>query len=915
MSTSPDITIIIPLHNDEEWVADALASSLSQTHASLEVICVDDASTDGTCAVVERIQQTDSRVRLYRQPTNRTAFQARKLGVEKSRAPYVLFLDGDDRLIHDAVEVALDVARTSGADLVGFGVDVVSQDGRHPTRFATDLQPVHTDLVGGQIVNGLFPIGKVAQGHLWRYLWSKELLRAAYAALEDSLELPRANDIPVSFLGAVMARRYVSTDKKLYQYFWRRGVSGLATGSESAFDFYLGAMNSIDAVGVALEVARTRGSEMEDLDAIYDSARLSMVQVLLRRCEETADPDLQALYVSKLIARVGMVDAVRAASVFFTPALSMLARGEMGAFHFPQSPPRVVMLTTGNLDTGGVQGVLVSQAQLLLRAGFKVIVAVQTLGDTAFRLPESVPVVRWTGRNRAEKIAEYLRLCEEYAVDVIIDHHILYNENWPFFALAARAQGIPTVGWLHNFALRPLYDSTTRSSFLAERLPILASVVVLSKADVAFWKLRGVERVAYLPNPPSPWLESRGVAQDTRHWDGGVLRLVWWGRLQQHTKRVRGLIDVAEELDRRGIDFHLTVIGPDSPDATAEQLRKSVSERELDASVTVSGPLHGRDLSDALEDAHLYISLSGIEGYPLTLIEAQALGMPVVMYELPWLAVLDRNEGVLSVAQGDLRAITDSVERIASDPDLYSRLSAASLEAATRATGHDFLALYDALLNHRLPASEYSPAPTETDMRMLLDLAIAFSEEGVRRAARVEKRAQSRADDLRRRVDRLERRPSGAATRDDRSANAQGQSDARVTALGARVRNSLLRLKTRLTGSASVLGARVQADELVLRLRPPRGRAFRGVQLHREIDGVPIAHDLALAGEPDGTVLARMSVYPLADRRWTVRATAMVSGVESVVSVPIHANAQTRGNRKLKVRFHSGDTVQIYTHR
>ncbi|WP_181164225.1 glycosyltransferase [Microbacterium foliorum] len=913
MSPSPAITIIIPLHNDEEWVADALASCLSQTHTSLEVICVDDASTDGTCAVVEQIQQTDARVRLIRQSTNRTAFQARKLGVEQSQAPYVLFLDGDDRLRHDAAEVTLDLARTSGADLVGFGVDVVSQDGRHPSRFATDLQPVHTELVGDQIVNGLFPIGKVAQGHLWRYLWSTELLRAAYAALDDSLELPRANDIPISFLGAVMAGRYVSTDKKLYQYFWRRGVSGLATGSESAFDFYLGAMDSIDAVGVALEDSRTRVSETGDLDAIYDSARLSMVQVLLRRCEETADPDLQALYLRKLVARVGRVDAVRAASVFFPQALSMLARGETGAFDFSQSAPRVVMLTTGNLDTGGVQGVLVAQAHLLRRAGFDVVVAVQTLGDTAFHLPDSVPVVRWTGRNRAEKIADYLRLCEEYAVDVIIDHHVLYNENWPFFALAARAQGIPTIGWLHNFALRPLYDSTTRSSFLADRLPILANVVVLSKADVAFWKLRGVERVAYLPNPPSPWLESRGVAHDPRHWDGGVLRLVWWGRLQQHTKRVRGLVDVAEELDRRGVDFHLTVIGPDSPDASAEQLRKSVSERELDARVTISGPLHGQDLSDALEHAHVYISLSGIEGYPLTLIEAQALGMPVVMYELPWLAVLDHNAGVSSVAQGDLRALADRVERIASDPGLYSRMSAASLEAATRATGHDFLALYDALLNQRLSASEYSPAPTETDMRMLMDLAIAFSEEGIRRAARVERRAQSRADDLRRQLNRLEKRSRGGAASPARTA-LQSDSGRRETALEARLRTSIARLKALVSGSACVLGARVQADELVLRLRPPRGRAFRSVQLHREIDGVPIAHNLALADEPDGTVLAKMSVDPLANRRWTVRATAMVSGVESVVSVPIHANAQTRGSRKLKVRFHPGETVQIYSH-
>ncbi|UGS26391.1 glycosyltransferase [Microbacterium resistens] len=900
MPTSPDITIVVPLHNDEAWVRDAIRSALDQTWTSLEVICVDDASTDGTCAAVEQVQQTDARVRLFRQESNRTAYQARKLGVEQARGSYVLFLDGDDRLSSDAVEVAYTLARQNNADLVGFGVEVVSEDGAHPGRFASDLQPTHSELVGDEILQGLFPTGKVAQGHLWRYLWSTDLLRAAYGALDGELELPRANDIPISFLGAVMANHYVSTRKKLYQYYWRRGVSGLASETADAFDFYLGAMDSIDAVGVALDASGLRRSDVDDLDAIYDSARLSMIQVLLRRCEGTVDRELRELCVRKLVDRVGKVDAVRAAALFFSQALLMLARDDMGPIEPRRRPPQVVMLTTGNLDIGGVQGVLAAQAKILRDAGYEVIVVVQSLGDTASLLPESVPVLQWTGRNRAEKMSHYLRICSEYNVDVIIDHHVLYNENWPFYALAARAQGIPTIGWLHNFALRSLYDSTTRGSFLVERLAILANVVVLSKADVAFWKSHGIERVTYLPNPPSPWLEANGVVRTPRRWDGGVLRLVWWGRLQQHTKRVLDFVDVAEELNRRSIDFHLTIIGPDSADATADQLRASMRARELDSRVTITGPLRGQDLTDALNDAHVYVSLSGIEGYPLTLIEAQALGMPVVMYELPWLAVLDGNKGVRSVPQKDTRALAEQLESIIADPSVYSQLSVASLDAATAATEHDFSRLYDAFLNGDLPDAVYSPAPTESDVRMLLDLSLRFSEEGIRRAARVERRAQARADELRKQISALRRTTSTPAV---------------VSAGGVRHRilAASTRLRRRLSRSEQVVGAWIERDTICLQLRLPRGRALQSAQLYRQVDGTEIVHDLVLKSAPDGTILATQNVRMIMKRRWKVRATLLIGGTTTrLVALPIFPGAPVRGDENFGVRIHRGETVQVY---
>src|SRR5688572_15584834 len=102
MSPSPLISIVIPVFNDEQTVSAALESALRQTLADIEVICVDDASTDGTAAVIERFRARDPRVRLIRQERNLSAFQSRRAGILASEAEYVLFLDGDDELVPDA---------------------------------------------------------------------------------------------------------------------------------------------------------------------------------------------------------------------------------------------------------------------------------------------------------------------------------------------------------------------------------------------------------------------------------------------------------------------------------------------------------------------------------------------------------------------------------------------------------------------------------------------------------------------------------------------------------------------------------------------------------------------------------------------------------------------------------------------
>lgn len=102
---APRISIITPNFNKGEFLAACIKSVLDQTFADWEMIVVDDGSTDGSDAIGERWAADDDRIRFFRNPAeSKGAAAARNLGLEKSRAELILFLDSDDLLHPECLE-------------------------------------------------------------------------------------------------------------------------------------------------------------------------------------------------------------------------------------------------------------------------------------------------------------------------------------------------------------------------------------------------------------------------------------------------------------------------------------------------------------------------------------------------------------------------------------------------------------------------------------------------------------------------------------------------------------------------------------------------------------------------------------------------------------------------------------------
>ena len=113
----PKVSVIIPTHNRAHFLRDAISSVLSQTFQDVEIIVVDDASTDNTSEVVAAFN--DERIRFLRHDTNKGGSAARNTGILASKCDYIAFLDDDDEWLPDKLRKQMEILLASPPEVGG----------------------------------------------------------------------------------------------------------------------------------------------------------------------------------------------------------------------------------------------------------------------------------------------------------------------------------------------------------------------------------------------------------------------------------------------------------------------------------------------------------------------------------------------------------------------------------------------------------------------------------------------------------------------------------------------------------------------------------------------------------------------------------------------------------------------------
>lgn len=735
----PKVSIVVPIYNDEEYLSRALDSLVNQTEKNIEIVCVDDCSTDGSYQIAKQYAVNDSRIKLIRQSKNASAFQARKVGIEKASADYIMFLDGDDEYVHNAVKTAYSKMQKTGADVVHFGANIIRPDGTHAKKYERSIQPKIDEAFGLDILRNIMgSYSDVAQGTIWKYLWRKELLLKAYAGIADE-RFYRANDTPIAFVALSQAHHYVALPAKLYNYYYVIGSSGHSDIDIDEIKFYA---SSIDSVGNIPSVLGRLNLSQEAYDEIYrcyELMRLSIISVAIQYVQDKAKLEAKRQGVEYLLGKITPQEAIRAICMYkrnLLPFISENADLLIGGHN--DCNCKNIVIHTNNLRNGGLQNMVLNQAKIVRELGYNVTIILDDDSDDAVRSElgcGDINVVQLEGEGFSEKFYHYCELVDELCPMRLIDHNILYNRIWPFVVAYARSRGAKATGWLHNFALRPVLEGNDNVSFILRNVSFLDNLIVLSRTDVVYWRQLGIKNVYYIQNTiDDEMLASKKRLKAKKIKSGQGIKLLWVGRLQEKTKRVLQLPRVAEELLKLTSNFVLDIVGPESPDLTFERLQKEIDKRGVTDYVNIVGEKSQTELPSIYAKHDLFVNTSLIEGFPLVISEAQRFGLPVIMYELPWLETV--SDGVVSVEQSDARGLANAIYAIMQEPKKYVEISSAATKNYKRLAAYDVHSRYQELLDGALVGDELDEELFVRSNRILAKFNELYCRDAIARSSR-----------------------------------------------------------------------------------------------------------------------------------------------------------------------------------
>lgn len=116
----PKISLIIPIYNVEKYLRQCLDSVVNQTLSDIEIICIDDCSTDSSLSILEEYAKKDSRIKIIDLKENVGVAHARNVGMRKATADYIMFIDPDDWIELNTCELAYNQIEKNNNDFVLF---------------------------------------------------------------------------------------------------------------------------------------------------------------------------------------------------------------------------------------------------------------------------------------------------------------------------------------------------------------------------------------------------------------------------------------------------------------------------------------------------------------------------------------------------------------------------------------------------------------------------------------------------------------------------------------------------------------------------------------------------------------------------------------------------------------------------
>lgn len=234
------ISVIIPIYNVSQFLKEALDSIVEQTYRDIEIICINDGSTDNSLKIIEEYAKKDTRIIIVSQE-NQGLYATRQNGIKIATGDYVVFMDGDDWLDRCACEKIVDLADNTHADIIQYGLVTEATDKDSPAvKWFNSWFNVSIDSIDR------------AEDMLMHCYEKKEIpwniatkaIKTAVAqkavSHQEALHINHLEDFLACFYLFYFSNSWVRLDCRLYHY---RYGTGMSTKEEVTLDQYRGSLN------------------------------------------------------------------------------------------------------------------------------------------------------------------------------------------------------------------------------------------------------------------------------------------------------------------------------------------------------------------------------------------------------------------------------------------------------------------------------------------------------------------------------------------------------------------------------------------------------------------------------------------------------------------------------------------------
>ena len=234
------ISVIIPIYNAEKYLSKNLESIKNQTIKEIEILCIDDGSTDSSCEIAEKFAEEDNRFVVIRQK-NGGAGAARNNGIRHAKGKYLSFLDADDFFEPNMLQMAYEKAEETKADFVVFNSDQYYEKSNEfkTVNWVVRYQelPPYQPFNRRAMTDNIF---KVFVGWAWDKLYNREWVVTNDLWFQEQRS---SNDMLFVFSALAEAKRiaYVEEDKILANQ-RRDNHSSLSNTREKSWDCFYKAL-------------------------------------------------------------------------------------------------------------------------------------------------------------------------------------------------------------------------------------------------------------------------------------------------------------------------------------------------------------------------------------------------------------------------------------------------------------------------------------------------------------------------------------------------------------------------------------------------------------------------------------------------------------------------------------------------